>query len=414
MDRPLESSFVRIRSLKRVALATAFVVALGALGAYGPHLIRPSIAKARIRTAVVDTGPVEATITASGTVVPEFEGVVSSPLDARVTRILKRTGDVVRLGEPLLQLDDADAALAADKLEQDLALKQNQRSREQLELERTLRSIHSQWEIKNLELQSLQTASTRTKALFEKGVQSEDNVRKAERELATCAIELKQLEDSERSAEATTRSSIEALDVEIKTLTRARDEARRTLGLATTRADRVGVLTFVLSEEGATIQKGAVVARIADLGSFRVDATVSDMHAQRLAAGLPARVKIGDELLGARVAAILPAVQNGVMSFTVTLDDKASPLLKSNMRVDVLVTTDRTDKAVRVRKGPFANGDGVQQVFVIRGDHAIRTPVKLGIAGFDTFEVAEGLVPGDEVIISDMADYASAREIQIY
>jgi HlyD family secretion protein len=413
MDRPLDSSVVRSRAVKRASVVLVAVGALAMLFVYAPAWVRPSVSRARVRTAVVDTGLVEATIAASGTIVPEFEGVVSSPLDARVTRILRRAGDVVRLGEPLLELDDADASLAADKLEQDLALKQNQRTRETLELERSLASLRSQWEIKNLELESLQTASARTRKLFDKGVLSEEEVRKAERELATCSIQLKQIEDSERGARATTSASLEALAVEIKTLTRARDEARRTLALATTRADRAGVITFILSEEGATIQKGAVVARIADLGSFRVDATVSDMHAQRLAAGLPAQVKIGDDLLGARVAAVLPTVQNGTMSLTVTLDDKSSPLLKSNQRVDVLVITERADNAVRVRKGPFATADGVQQVFVVHGDRAVRTTVRLGISGFEHYQILDGLVVGDEVVISDMTDFAGAREIRL-
>jgi HlyD family secretion protein len=413
MDRPLDSAYRRTRALKRAAAIVALVLAVAAVAVYAPAWIRPSVARARIRTALVDTGPVEATIAASGTVVPEFDGVVSSPLDARVVRILKRTGDVVRLGEPLVELDDAAAALAADKLEQDLALKHNQRVRVRLELEKSLTSLRSQWEVKNLELESLQSATSRSRTLFDKGVLSQEDVRKTERELATCTIELKQIEDSERSARAESEASIEALDLEIRTLTRARDDARRTLGLATTRADRAGVLTFILAEEGATIQKGAVVARIADLGSFRVDATVSDVHAQKLATGLPVRVKINDDALDGRIAAILPTVQNGTISLTVALDDTSSPLLKSNLRVDVLVVTDRAEETLRVRKGPFASAEGVHQVFVVRGEVAVRTTVRLGIAGFDSFQVLDGLAPGDEVVVSDMSEYAGAREIRL-
>jgi HlyD family secretion protein len=47
----------------------------------------------------------------------------------------------------------------------------------------------------------------------------------------------------------------------------------------------------------------------------------------------------------------------------------------------------------------------------VRGDRAVRTKVRLGISGVDEYEVAEGLEPGDEVIISDMRDYARASEV---
>ena len=63
-----------------------------------PGWIRPSVSRSRIRTAIVTAGPIESVITASGTVAPEIERVLSSPLDARVLRVLKRPGTSVEAG----------------------------------------------------------------------------------------------------------------------------------------------------------------------------------------------------------------------------------------------------------------------------------------------------------------------------
>jgi HlyD family secretion protein len=68
---------------------------------------------------------------------------------------------------------------------------------------------------------------------------------------------------------------------------------------------------------------------------------------------------------------------------------------------------------LRIKKGPFANAEGVRDVFVMRGDTAIKTPVKFGIASIDSYEVLEGLLEGDEVIISDMTDYQHLKEVKI-
>jgi len=51
------------------------------------------------------------------------------------------------------------------------------------------------------------------------------------------------------------------------------------LQLAMMHADRDGVVTSIVEDAGAMIHKGDVVARIADLSSYRVDATISDIHA---------------------------------------------------------------------------------------------------------------------------------------
>jgi HlyD family secretion protein len=152
---------------------------------------------------------------------------------------------------------------------------------------------------------------------------------------------------------------------------------------------------------------------VADLGSFRVEATVADVHARRLSAGLPVSVRVNDDTLKGRIAAVLPTIQNGAITLHVALDDPASPLLRSNLRVDVGIVTASKPRVVRIRRGPFAAGEGVQQVFVIRGDRAVRTAVELGLSSFDHFEVVRGLVPGDEAVISDMSDYTRLKEVRI-
>ena len=394
-------------------LSTVVVAAIAALFVWAPGFIRPSLSRIRIRTARVDAGPIESTISASGTVIPELEQVLSSPINARVVRIIKRPGAIVARGEPILELDVSESVLALDKVNQQVDLKQNQQAKAKLELENTLINLQSQWEIKNLELKSAAQNSTRNRELHKQGLVSSELLSQAELQQEKNRYELRQLEESKRNARQSTDTQLEGLALEMKTLEKERAEARRQLELATTKSDRDGVLTWVIPEEGATVQKGAVLARIADLNSFRVQATVSDVHASRLSAGMPVRIKINDSFLEGDVSSIDPTIKDGVITMLIALKEKASSLLRSNLRVDVLIALDRKDRVLRIKKGPFANSEGLRDVFVIRGDAAIKTPVRLGISSFDDYEVVEGLIEGDEVIISDMADYLHAREVRL-
>jgi HlyD family secretion protein len=153
----------------------------------------------------------------------------------------------------------------------------------------------------------------------------------------------------------------------------------------------------------------------ADLSSFRVDATVSDIHAQRLRTGLPVRLRLNEnDYLEGRVGRILPTVDNGIINLEVELEEKAHPLLRPNMRVDVYIVTERKAKALRLKRGPFINGgEGIHDVFVIRGAVALKNEVRIGIANFDYYEVVEGLLEDDEVIISNMKDYKHMHEVRI-
>jgi HlyD family secretion protein len=413
MDRPIDAEFQKKRLVKRIAMGFVLGVLLIVMLAWAPRWIRPSLAKSRIRTAVVDVGPVEATITSSGTVVPELEQVLASPIDSRILKILKRPGSQLKRGDAIMELDVSQATLELNKLTQQLAIKQNQQAQRKLELENTLLKLQSQLGIKRLDLKSFQLQLTQQRKLWDAGLTSEGQLRHAEVLEETAQTELKQFEEEIVNARRATQSQLDGLALEIKTLEQERDEAQRQLDLATTHADRDGVLTWVVTEEGSAVRKGDVIARIADLTAFRVEAKVSDIHAGRLSVGLPVKIKVDEDYLQGSISNILPTIKDGIMTLLVGLEQKSSKLLRANLRVDVYIITDHKERALRIKRGPFANGEGDHEVFVIRGDMAVKVPVRLGIASFENFEVVNGLIQGDEVIISDMTEYLRMKEVKL-
>jgi HlyD family secretion protein len=413
VDRPLDSDYQQRRRLRRVAVGLSTVLVASAALIWLPALVAPTVTRASIRTAIADEGPIDAVISASGIVVPEVEQVVASPVDARVLRILQRPGAVLRRGDPLVELDVSQVRLEVETLAQDLAIKENQQETTRLLLQKSLIDLNGESEVKGLQLASLRAQLERDRQLAAEGLLSQELLHKSELAVQQGAIELTQLRESRDNAHLRTQTELRGLALEMAKLRDEAAQARRTLDLASARADRDGVLTKVIAEEGVAIRKGDEIARVADLRSFRVDATVSDVHARRVAAGLPVLVRIDGETLEGTVATVLPTVENGAITLRVALADPSSPWLRANLRADVLVVTDRTPRAVRVKRGPFATGEGTQPVFVIRGDRAVKTEARFGVASFEHFEIVSGVSPGEEVIISDMRDYAHLQEVRI-
>ena len=155
------------------------------------------------------------------------------------------------------------------------------------------------------------------------------------------------------------------------------------------------------------------MARVADLSAFRVDASVSDAYASRLSAGLPVQVRVDDRVLDGRVRTCCRRCRTASSRCASRSKDPSNPALRPNLRVEVFIVTGHRDRALRVRKGSSTSGEGVQQVFVMRGDRAERIRVRFGIASFDFVEVVEGLAAGDEVIVSDMTDYQHLSSIRL-
>ncbi len=413
MDRPLAPEILKRENLKRALKIGAPVIAIIVVLMLISAWIHPSINRNRIRTAKVERGPIAATITASGTVVPEFEQALSSPIDSRVLKVLKRPGAILAKGEAILELDVSAAQLDLERVHDQIALKENQQAQLRLDLDKSLTDLQTQLQIKKLRREYLQAKNEQQKQLFAIGGSSKEQMRQSELEEEIAGLELQQLDGSIRNTQSSLENQLQGVATEIRILQKERAAAGHQLELATTKAERDGVLTFALSEEGATVRKGEVVARLADLSSFRVQATVSDVHAGRLAVNLPVKVKVNEDFLTGTVAGIFPKIENGIVTMNVNLDDKPNAALRSNLRVDVFIITASKDDVLRLKKGAYVTGEGAQEVFVIRKNAAVKTPVRFGLTSFEYFEVLEGLSEGEEVIVSDMRDYAHVQEVKV-
>ncbi|HEX3531536.1 MAG TPA: HlyD family efflux transporter periplasmic adaptor subunit [Thermoanaerobaculia bacterium] len=413
MDRVLDESFRRGVLRRRVAWGVGGVALVVAVLLFLPGWLRPSIAREQVRTGKVDRGPIEGIVEASGQVIPAFEGVLSSPVEARVEKILKRPGEVVKAGEEILRIDTSASRIALEKLEDELRKKANEQAQLRISLEKNLTTLRGKIESQKLDVQALQYRLEQNRKLRADGLVSEQLLQASEVEAKKARIELEQLEGQSKNEHRSTDAQLAGLDLDLATLRRDRDEAKRQLELATTRSDRSGVLTWVVPQEGTTVRRGDVIARIADLDSFRVEATVSDVHSSALRTGEPVRVMVDGVPLSGRLAQVYPTIENGTVKFTADLDDKRNRKLRNNLSVDVLVVTDSRANALRVPKGPYAQGGAAVPVFVIQGDHATRRTVRFGISGYEHFEVLEGLAEGDEVILSDMRDYVHLSRVNL-
>jgi len=173
------------------------------------------------------------------------------------------------------------------------------------------------------------------------------------------------------------------------------------------------VITSIVEDAGAALRKGDVVARIADLSSYRVAATISDLHASELAPGMRVRVKLDDATsIGGAITSIDPRVDNGTVRFWIALDERSHPKLRNNVRVDVFVLTSRRANALRVKRGSLGNS-AVEDVFVLRGGELVRTQVRWGVEGQNDLEVASGLRAGDQVVVNNMSDYSGVDRLRL-
>jgi multidrug efflux pump subunit AcrA (membrane-fusion protein) len=267
MDKLIDPSVRRKRILRRVVISIAIVVCAWAALASSLSWLWPAIKQSTLRTARVERGTIEVGFDAGGTVVPASERALSSPIDARLLRVLQRAGSVVRAGDPLLELDTSLSRLALEGLTDRIV--QNQSQRQQLESQRdqALDALEAQLEQRRLDLEILRYRDQQNQRLHSEGLVAEEAARESAVSAKKAEIELQQLE---RSIESTARSSaaqIASVDAELRTLRNEKEQAVRQLELAQTRADRDGVLTWIVACSCSSRSKRSLHSGTARLGS---------------------------------------------------------------------------------------------------------------------------------------------------
>ncbi|WDF80239.1 HlyD family efflux transporter periplasmic adaptor subunit [Mucilaginibacter sp. KACC 22773] len=375
--------------------------------------IKSSVKKAEITTATVEVGNIENTLNATGEVLPEFEEIITSPINASIKSALMDAGNKITPGQSILTLDKSATQTEFDKLNFTLESKRNEIAKLKLDLAKSFYDIQSNNDIKQLRISSLADAVENAKRLFKAGGGTREGIEQAELNLKVAQLEKKQLENEIKNKQQTMQIEIKEAQIAAAIQENDLKALQRKLALANVVATRTGVITYVNKNIGANVHEGETLARIANLGSFKVSGSISDNSMDQLHSGIPVIIRINDTQLRGHVTNVSPSVQNSIISFDIQLDDRANKQLRPNMKVDVFLVTATHSKIMRVANGPAFKGPTVQDIFVINKGKAERRTVHIGLTNFDYVEIEDGVKPGDVVITSDMTEFKNSKEVTI-
>jgi HlyD family secretion protein len=413
MDREISAERQARRRVK-IYLIALLVLALSACGfIYFKSIAEPAIKRSTFTISVAGSGVIEATVPASGIVTPEYEVTISSPVNAKIEQVLFNAGDRVLADQSILRLNKESSLLAFEKLNEEQHVNRNKIYQLSLELKKSLDELKTQYSIKEMKINSLETALDHEQSLLDIGGSTEENVKQARLTLNVAQLELTQIKNQVENQKAMMKANLKNLGYEINIREKDIQGISDKLKNAAISSPRNGVITWVNSKIGTEISEGEELVRIADLSSFKVEANISDTYADEVKAGRTALIRINKTDLRGNISNVQPAVENGTVKFSVSLSDKNSKLLRSNLKVDVFVITSYREKVIRVRNGPAFNGSEEQEVFIMKGDLAVRRKVKTGESNSDFIEISSGIQSGESVITSDMQDFIHLEKIRV-
>ena len=413
MDREISKEVRRKEQRKQIIKIGGGVGAAVAVIAVIISFLQTSLNRKDLTISTVDQGVIEVSVSASGKVIPAFEEIINSPINTRIVEIYKKGGDSVDVGTPILKLDLKSAETEYKK-------KLDEQQMKPLELEKLRVTGHSKLsememnlKVSRMELDRKAVELRNERYLDSLGAGTTDKVRQVELDYNVSQLKLKEDEQKYINEQALAEADLKVKELELNIFRKSLAETKRTLDDAQVRSPRKAILTYVNNEIGAQVSEGTKIAIVSDLSHFKIEGEIADTYGDRIAAGSKAVVKIGSDKLEGTVSDVTPLSKNGVISFTVQLEEDNHRRLRSGLKTDVYVMNAVKDDVMRIANASYYVGKGEYDLFVVNGDQLLKRKVQLGDSNYEYVEVISGLQPGDQVVVSDMASYKDKNKLKI-
>lgn len=413
MDREISKEVQRKEQRKQLIKIGVVAGGLIVLVVVVISMLQTSLKRKDLNISTVDRGVIEVSVSASGKVIPAFEEIINSPINSRIVEVYKRGGDSVDIGTPILKLDLQSAETEYNKQLDEEQMKSLQLEQQRVTNHNKLSEMEMNLKVSRMELDRKAVELRNERYLDSLGAGTTDKVRQVELDYNVSVLKLKEDEQKYKNEQALAEADLKVKELELNIFRKSLAETRRTLEDAQIRSPRRAILTYVNNEIGSQIGQGAKVAIVSDLSHFKIEGEIADTYGDRIAAGSKAVIKIGSEKLDGTVSDVTPLSKNGVISFTVQLEEDNHKRLRSGLKTDIYVMNAVKDDVLRIANSSYYVGKGEYELFVVNGDQLLKRKVQLGDSNFEYVEVVSGLQEGDQVVVSDINAYKDKNKLKI-
>lgn len=413
MDRAIPQAEIKSSRNKKLRKSIIITIVVIFIIFYGLSLLTPSIDRDDILISKIYAGPITEMLNASGLVVPKYEENLISPIQSNIEEIMLNQGAKVNSGATIMQLNTTEVQSQLSKLTDEYELKQNEKAKLKINLDKNLIDLETQYAIKALQIESMQKKVELETKLSNIGAGSEQNLDIAKLNLTIGKKEYDQLKRQIENQKQTLTVDLNEKDLQLKILKKQIDEIQTQLKYSSIQTQRSGILTWVNTNLGSQVQKGEIVAKVSDLSTFRIEGKASDIIADRIYNGQDVIVEANETQLSGKISSINPAIVGGSVTFYVEIDDQNNASLRSNLRVNIYIITSFKENTLVVKNGAFFNKKSNLNIYVLKGNEAIRKTVSVGLSNYKEVEIIGDINAGDEIIISSMEKYNHLETIEV-
>lgn len=337
------------------------------------------------------------------------QGIISSKISAKVTKVVVENGQYVNEGDTIAVLDDQDIQNSIKTATAQLEVNEKQVN----SAEQQLNSTQTSLEKLKINLDDAQRNYDREKALFDAGAVSQSELDASEKALNASKADYNSgqanIEISKASIESA-KASVEAQKVNIEKL-------QNDLNNVVIKAPISGVISEKNVNVGQIINQGAVLAKINDISYVFATIQVPQEKINDIEVGKPAEVTLEDN----------NTVHNGtldsidlsgdstlrVFNCKIKMENSKKELLPGEYAKVNFSNTENNNKVITIPVSSLAGSEGDYYVFINDNGVASKVAVDIGDADENNVEITSGVKEGDEIICTNMSSLKDSCKIDV-
>jgi len=353
-------------------------------------------------------------ITVTGNVEPIATIYLDAREGGRVEEKVIEEGEILQKGDVILRLSNPDLSLSILNSEAQLAEKSNFLRNTMVLMEQEKLQIKR--ELLNLEYDIIRKKRKydHNRSFYSDNLISRDEFLDSEEDyqFANRSYELyleRQQQDSiYRTIQVNQmQDNLRNMDLNLK-LVRQRQDNLNVI------APIDGQLTVLDAEIGQLIPKGGRIGQIHILTSFKVVAQIDEHYIDKVKVGLTAILERQDQEYQLKIRKVHPDVRDGRFSVELVFVGEMPENMRTGQTYYARLQLSGPKKSLLLPRGSFFQKTGGQWIYVLSedGKSAERRSIKIGRQNPKFYELLEGIVPGEKVIVSGYDSFGDNEKLE--
>lgn len=415
MDRKIEK---KTWTPKRIAAILGGAILIGGIIyqlAFADHRSTMNVEKDRLSIGTVQMGEFTDYILVSGQIEPARTVYLDAIEGGVVNQVIRESGALVDQGDTILIL--ANSNLQLDVMQRETMLYEQINNLRQTRLLLDQNDLNQQGQLAEIDYQIslLEPQYERFKELHDKKLVSD---REFEEVKEQYDYNLKR----RKLTYASYRNDSIARSIQLNQLRMSESRMQASLTGVGNILDNLVITAPIAGqlatpdqlEIGQAINPGQRYGQIDILDEFKVRVPVDELYLPRISAGLKGKFALSGSEYELEITKIYPTITNGRFEVDMEFTGDRPDGIRRGQSVRIRLQLGQSEQSLLLPTGGFFKDTGGNWVFVINpAGNAEKRQIRLGRKNPEFYEILEGLVEGEKVIISGYENFGDNEVLEL-